>query len=78
MSPEGRVDAAYLNPRPIRVARAGALWKGGVLTLFVELRDVSYAGSTYKLVYDPARDVLAGFCFQALQQQTYDVEFSRR
>lgn len=78
VSPEGKVDAAYLNPRPIRVGRAEALREGGALTLFVELRDVNYPGSTYKLIFDPARDVLAGLYFQALQQQTYDVEFVRR
>lgn len=78
VSPEGKVDAAYLNPRPIHVARAEALREGGALTLFVELRDVNYPGSTYKLIYDPARDVLAGLYFQALHQQSYDVEFVRR
>ena len=35
-------------------------------------------GSTYKLVYDPGRDVLGGLYFQAVQQQTFDVEFVRR
>lgn len=78
VSPGGKVDAAYLNPRPVRVARAEALREGGVLTLFVELRDVNYPGSTYKLVYDPGRDVLGGLYFQAVQQQTFDVEFVRR
>ncbi len=78
VSPEGTVDAAYLNPRPIRVARAEARREGGVLTLFVELRDVNNPGSTYKRIFDPARDVLAGLYFQALQQQTFDVEFVRR
>mgnify|MGYP001021980979 FL=1 len=78
ISPEGKVDAAYLNPRPIHVARAEALRQGEALTLFVELRDANYPGSTYRLTYDPARDVLAGLYFQALEQQTFDVEFVRR
>lgn len=78
ISPEGKVDAAYLNPRPIHVARAEALRQGEVLTLFVELRDANYPGSTYRLTYDSGRDVLAGLYFQALQQQTFDVEFVRR
>lgn len=39
---------------------------------------MNYPGSTYKLIYDPARDALAGLYFQALQQQTFDVEFVRR
>lgn len=78
VSPDGKVDAAYLNPRPIHVARAEALREGGVLALFVELRDVNYPGSTYRLAYDPGRDVLAGLYFQAFERQTFDVEFVRR
>lgn len=78
VSPQGAVDAAYLNPRPIHVARAEAFREGEVLTLFVELRDANYPGSTYRLVYDPASDILAGTYFQALQKQTFDVSFLRR
>jgi hypothetical protein len=78
ISPEGTVDAAYLNPRPIRVARAEASRMGDGMTLFVELRDVNYPGSAYRLIYDRGRDVLTGTYFQALQGQTFDVEFVRR
>ena len=78
VSPEGRVDASYRNPRSIRVARAEALREGEAVTLFVELRDTNYPGSTYRLVYLPGRDVLEGTYFQALQQQTFDVAFVRR
>jgi len=78
VSPQGAVDAAYLNPRPIRVSRAEAFREGEALTLFVELRDVNYPGSTYRLVYDPAHDALVGTYFQALQKQTFDVTFARR
>jgi hypothetical protein len=78
VSAEGVVDASYLNPRSIRVARAEARRMGDALTLFVELRDVNYPGSTYQLVYDPGRDLLVGKYFQALQQQTFEVEFVRR
>ena len=51
---------------------------GDGMTLFVELRDVNYPGSTYRLIYDGGRDVLTGTYFQALQQQTFEVEFVRR
>jgi len=78
VSAEGAVDASYLNPRPIRVARAEASRMGDGMTLFVELRDVNYPGSTYRLIYDGGRDVLTGTYFQALQQQTFEVEFVRR
>ncbi len=78
VSSEGKVDASYLNPRSIRVARAEAFLEAGRVTLFIELRDVNYPGSTYRLVHDGGRDVLEGVYFQALQQQTFDVAFVRR
>ena len=74
----GKVDAAYFNPRPIHVARAEASQDDAAVKLFVELRDVNYPGSTYSLRYDPARDVLEGAYFQAMEQQTFDVSFVRR
>ncbi len=78
VSPEGKADAAYYNPRPINVAKAEAFSENGALTLFVELRAPNYPGSTYRLVYDPASDTLVGTYFQALQKQTFDVSFVRR
>jgi hypothetical protein len=78
VSPEGRVDASYFNPRPITVARAEAGRGGDIVTLLVELRDVNYPGSTYRLWYDAGSDVLEGTYYQAAQQQTYDVAFERQ
>ena len=78
VSPEGRVEASYLNPRPINVARAQAARGGDLVTLLVELRDVNYPGSTYNLWYDDGRDLLEGTYYQAAQQQTYDVVFERQ
>ena len=74
---DGSLAAAYYNPRPIRVFRAEAGRKDGKITLFVELRDVNYPGSTYTLQYDPASDRLRGTYFQAVQRQTFDIEFVR-
>lgn len=78
VSPEGRVEASYLNPRPVNVARAQAARGGDLVTLLVELRDVNYPGSTYNLWYDDGRDLLEGTYYQATQQQTYDVVFERQ
>lgn len=78
VSAEGRVEATYLNPRPIHVARAEASRGGDIVTLLVELRDVNYPGSTYRLWYDAGRDTLEGTYYQAAQQQTYDVAFERQ
>ena len=74
---DGSLTAAYYNPRPIRVFRAEAGRKNGTITLFVELRDVNYPGSTYTLQYDPATDRLKGKYFQAVEKQTFDIEFVR-
>jgi hypothetical protein len=73
----GDLKAAYFNPRPINVARAKADSKSGKITLFIELRDVNYPGSQYTLQYDPAADTLKGTYFQALEKQTFYVEFVR-
>lgn len=73
----GRLDARYLNPQPIHVSRAEAKRDGGKLTVFVELQDVNYPGSTYRLTYFPATDQLFGTYYQAALDQSFDVEFSR-
>jgi len=74
----GALDAAYFNPRSIHVAQAVASRQGTTTTVFVELRDVNYPGSTYSLVYDAGRDVLEGTYFQALEQQRFDVTLTRQ
>jgi len=74
---EGSLKAAYFNPRPINVARAVWSRKDGALTVFVELRDVNYPGSTYTLQYDPVSDRLKGTYFQAVEKQAFTIEFVR-
>ena len=77
-APSGQgVEALYFNPRPIHVGRAEFREEGGAVSVFVELRDVNYPGSTYTLLYDPRTDRLGGTYFQAVQRATYDVEFVR-
>ena len=74
---DGSLKAAYFNPRPINVAKMELRGKNGTLTVFVELRDVNYPGSTYTLQYDPASDRLKGAYFQAVEGRTYNIEFLR-
>ena len=74
---DGTLKAAYYNPRPINVARAEFSKKDDTLTVFIELRDVNYPGSKYNLKYDLKSDRLIGTYFQAVQGETYDVEFTR-
>ncbi len=75
---DGKLKAAYFNPRPINVAVAQWKLQDGRLQVFVELRDVNYPGSTYTLSYDPAIDRLSGIYFQAVQQQQFEVFFERK
>jgi hypothetical protein len=74
---EGRLEAGYFNPAPVKVAQARAYQEGGLTKVFVELRDENYPGCTYKLTYDAQSDQLFGQYFQATMQQTYDVTFGR-
>jgi hypothetical protein len=75
--PSGVADAAYFNPNPIRVAKATATGDPSSATVFVELQDVNYPGSTYTLTYDSRRDVLEGIYYQAMLDQRFDVVFVR-
>ncbi|MFA6563216.1 MAG: hypothetical protein WCV00_15000 [Verrucomicrobiia bacterium] len=74
---DGKAEAGYFNPRPINVARAEASRDGGVLRLFMELRDSGYPGCLYKLTFDKAASRLTGTYFQAAQNETYPVTFEK-
>jgi hypothetical protein len=74
---DGKLDAAYANPRPLPFAVAEAKREGNTLRVFLELRAGGYDGSTYTLVYDPAADVLKGVYYQAVAKQRFDVQFAR-
>jgi len=75
---DGTLAATYYNPRKINVSRAFWVADEGTVALFVELQDINYPGSKYSLHHDPAADRLKGFYYQAVQQQTYSVEFIRK
>lgn len=74
---DGKLEAAYANPRPIRVARAEVTATSGRPRVFIELRDTGYPGCTYQLAYDAQADQLKGVYFQAALQQEFDVVFVR-
>jgi uncharacterized protein (DUF2147 family) len=74
---DGSLQAAYFNPRSINVSRAELRRKGGTISIFVELRDVNYPGSTYNLHYDPKTDRLLGTYYHAALRQLFEVEFER-
>ena len=73
----GAIDAVYLNPRPINIAKAEATRDDASVNVFVELRAPNYPGSTYKLTYDSRQDQLRGNYFQAVERQNFSVFFVR-
>ena len=74
---DGKIDAAYLNPKPINVSKAAASSEAGKMKVFVELRDRLYPGSYYTLTYDTGKDQLAGVYHHLGIQQQFDVVFVR-
>jgi hypothetical protein len=74
---DGKMDAAYLNPRPINVSKATASSEAGQTKVFVELRDRLYPGSYYTLTYDRGKNQLAGVYHHLGIGQEFDVVFVR-
>jgi hypothetical protein len=74
---DGKMQAAYYNPRPINISKAHAHGQGEAIRLFIELRDVGYPGATYDLAYNRQQDTLVGFYHQPTAGQRFDVVFLR-
>ena len=74
---DGKLDAAYYNPSPINIARAEFLQKENKVSIFIELRDDGYPGSTYNLDYDPKHDILIGTYFHATLKRNFKIIFRR-
>lgn len=74
----GAIEAAYFNPKSIRVSRA--IWMQGPagFQIVVELNDAGYPGATYVLSHDPQVDRLGGQYNQPAMQQSFDIEFVRQ
>ena len=77
VEPDGKLDAAYANPRPLPFAEARASRDDKTIKIFFELRAGGYNGSTYTLTYDPANDVLYGVYYQAVARQSFNIYFER-
>jgi hypothetical protein len=75
--PDGKIQAAYFNPKPIHVGSAGWQFSTGKIIVTVELQDVNYPRSLYTLEYFPKEDVLEGSYFQAVERVNHTVDFRR-
>jgi hypothetical protein len=74
---DGKIKAAYFNPRPINVETAQASIHKEQIKVEVKLRDVGYPGSAYTLIYAPDKDTLIGYYYHAVSGQYFDVLFVR-
>ncbi len=74
---DGSIEAAYFNPNPINVSKAKAMTKDGEIYIYVELQDVGYPGSNYKLIYKSKVDSLVGIYHHAGIKQDFDVFFAK-
>ena len=74
---DGTVDAGYFNPKEIHIAEATVSDREGLVKLFIRFQDEGYPGSTYTLYYYAEKDALAGFYYQAVMKQTFEVVFIR-
>lgn len=74
---DGKLEASYFNPGPIKVGHAEWQKKNNGLMVIVELRDVNYPGSTYTLNFIPSENRMTGNYFQAVEGTNFDVEFVR-
>ena len=75
---DGKLEAAYLNPKSINISKANANVEAGQIELFVELRDKHYPGSYYTLTYDSQKDILIGVYHHLGIGQNMNVFFSRK
>ena len=76
-TPDGKLDAQYLNPSPIHVSKAEWRAYSGSLLVLVELTDRNYPGNFYTLTYDPGSDSLSGVYHHLGLNQELEVAFSR-
>jgi hypothetical protein len=75
---DGSASVNYFNPGSINVSQSYAFVQKDLVKLFVKLQDKGYPGSTYTLYYYAEKDALAGFYYQAVIGQTYEVVFYRK
>jgi len=74
---EGKLLAMYFNPDPINVGRSAWRIQKERMHVYIELKDENYPGSIYRLTYDDQLEMLKGTYFQAVAQQSYEVNFIR-
>ena len=75
---DGKIEMAYLNPRPINVSKAQVNIKSDKIEIFIELRDRNYPGNYYTLTFDSKANRLVGVYHHLGLNQNFDVYFIKR
>lgn len=70
--------ASYFNPNPVNIAETEWKIRNGFVYFYIKFEDEGYPGSYYSLGYYPEKDILAGFYYQAVMKQEFDVVFVRK
>jgi len=78
ISPDGKIEMAYLNPNPINVSKAQTKIKEGIINIFIELRDQYYPGNYYTLTFDSQNKRLVGVYHHLGLNQDFDVYFIQK
>ena len=78
VSDEGNIDAVYLNPNNINVSKAQANIEKDQIKIYVEMQDIGYPGSNYRLRYDKKNDRLVGVYYHAVLKKDFNIYFVRK
>jgi hypothetical protein len=73
----GLLKATFYNPKLVNIEKA--IWTNSseVLRIYILLREDSYPGSGFSLNYSSEKDLLVGFYYDALVNESYAVTFKR-
>jgi hypothetical protein len=74
----GKMETAYLNPKPINVSKAQASINNDKIELLIELRDQFYPGNYYTLTFDPESKQLIGVYHHLGLNQNFDIYFIKQ
>lgn len=73
----GLLKVTFYNPKLVNIEKAVWTNSSEVLRIYILLRDDSYPGSGFSLNYSSEKDLLVGFYYDALINESYGVTFKR-
>lgn len=73
----GLLKVTFYNPKLVNIEKAVWTNSAEVLRIYILLRDDSYPGSGFSLNYSSEKDLLVGFYYDALINESFAVTFKR-